>query len=204
MSILLARRGFLSGAFASLFAAPAIIRASSLEFGHLRGAPLLAPQTIDYTSEDSLNYQYWVNFGGSIRRMAARDILAAPKGAITPWLPERYGVASFFKNDPLSSFRPSNTYQSGLMFAHAPDGSLRIKNLAEKFDADPVLLRLRKEQEGLLVAVRAAKAEAERAAVAARQREKEEGYKRQAARYSSAERSSFAECDTRWTLNEIT
>lgn len=156
MTLLLpSRRGFLAG-LAALCATPAIVRAASLM--PLRGSVLLpsplqlynegdATLTTALTAHESLNYTYWVSEFGFICRMTGREILAAPPGTIQPWLPQS------------GEFRPTNEHEKGLVFEgrgegdfrlHAAVPELRVRNLANTLDTDPVIVRLREEQQELL------------------------------------------------------
>lgn len=135
MTLLLPRRGFLAG-LASLLAAPAIVRASSLDL--VRGIPLEAAITTSYASEESLNYSYWVVRFGQIERMTARDILAAPAGVISPWLVDAHS----------GGFRPTDEAKTGLLFASC-GGSLQVRNIADDLDTDPVIAKLRSERKDL-------------------------------------------------------
>ena len=154
MTLLLARRGFIAG-LTSLFAAPALVRATSLDFIP-RGAQLILDSSIStastsYTAEDSLNYSYWVSMGGAPARMTAREILNAPRGVIAPWLPSYVDFET-----PRGLFRPTNEHQNGLMFATALDGKLVLKDIGDKITIDPVIVRLREEQEELVRKLRVA------------------------------------------------
>jgi hypothetical protein len=142
------RRGII-GALGALFAAPAIVRAASLDA--LRGVPYglgadgtLAPITQGYATE-SLDYEYWVSMGGTIVRRSARDILAAPAGTYQPWL----GINDTHIGSSIA-FRPTDGQKKGLSFAYdKTTRSLQIINFDDPLARDPVILRLRQEQDDL-------------------------------------------------------
>lgn len=141
MTLLLPRRGFLAG-LASLLAAPAIVRATSLDL--VRGAPLLVPELVaSYAEAESLNYSYWVVRFGEVVSMTARDILAAPAGVVQPWIPSYYG-------DCEASFRPTDESKKGLIFLTA-NGQIETRNIAAGLDNDPVIVKLRAERKDLAI-----------------------------------------------------
>ena len=148
MSLILPRRSFLTGLLAA-FAAPAIVRATSLDL--VRGQRfVLSPAgelTERLTDRGTLNYMYWVVQFGQIVKMSGQDILAAPSGTVIP--PDVALEALAYDGLLGKAFRPCNEHEKGLTFVVAPDGALRLQNLAEKLSADPVILRLRKEQQDL-------------------------------------------------------
>ncbi len=88
------RRGFIGG-LAALFAAPAIVRASSLMPISQRALLEVAPLALDMA--DSMSYQYWVLMSGTIVKRSAREILDAPSGVYQPWLPEGHGSGVQFR-----------------------------------------------------------------------------------------------------------
>lgn len=154
MTLLLPRRSVLAG-LASLFALPALVRATSLDL--VRGTPfalspdgLLSPRSIaDFSSE--LNYEYWVSFGGALTRMTAREILAAPPGVLKPWLGSHTGLVR-----PVSEASKGLAYHGG-KFTVLPS-----------FSSDPELASLRSERDRLLgeLQLLRAKQKAEEAATA--------------------------------------
>jgi len=92
----LARRSFLVGFAGALFAAPAIVRASSLDL--VRGPKfgiepnlMLAPIVDSATFADETSFEYWVVRGGSLVRVTAMEIIRAPRGIYSPWLPDYTG-----------------------------------------------------------------------------------------------------------------
>ena len=193
------RRSFLLGSLAALFSAPAIVRAQSLM--KVRGdrfalqGDFLAPLAVDYTSEESLNYEYWAIGPMGLAKYTAREMLAAPAGVFTPWLPglDEHGRGV--------GFRAVNEHQKGLVIA--PDGAwastdgrmgtkLSLYNLGDALDRDPVVRKLRGEQDALLRELREKRAEAD----AARRREVyEASLMRQQRAYfrASVHRTTFAE-----------
>lgn len=160
MTLILPRRGFLAG-LASLLAAPAIVRAASLELVPGTRFTLEGDALVERIAATStLDYTYWVVMGGLVRKMTGRDILAAPSGAIMPWLPQFMSEEAACEHrdfagvlecaNVLSRFRPTDERQTGLMFGKKPDGTLLVRDLAKTFDTDPVITRLRQEQEELV------------------------------------------------------
>lgn len=128
------RRGFIGGLL-SLFAAPAIVRASSLDFIP-RGIPLEGISQSYFGDAD--NYEYWVSLAGNICRMTEREILAAPRGVIQPWLPALLADGNW-------RLRPANEHKAGLIFRQTGE----IISTASLFDADPAIVRLREENDRL-------------------------------------------------------
>ena len=155
------RRKFLLGSLAALFSAPAIVRASSLM--QIRGerfalqGDFLAPLAIDYTSSESLNYEYWVVMSGNVVKRTARELMSAPAGVYTPWLP---GLDS---NGNAAGFRAVSEHHNGLTAgvvnwadAEGRTGTkLSLYNLGDRLDADPIVRKLRSEQDALLREIRA-------------------------------------------------
>lgn len=148
-TLVVPRRTFLIGAIASLFAAPAIVRATSL-MPIRTPALMLDPVALTLDAAGtSADYTYWVSMGGHICRMTAAEILRAPAGAIQPWLPEHFADGS-------SAFRATDSHRVGLRFFASPsqhdDAPMRleVRDLGGKLDRDPVIARLRAEHDALL------------------------------------------------------
>jgi hypothetical protein len=159
------RRKFLVGSLAGLFAAPVIVRAASLM--PIRGE-LLARTSIAYDQSDSLAYEYWAIGPNGLAKYTAKQIMDAPSGVYLPWLPSERMVHSHedkLVEGPNGFYRPVRENKSGLMFAQNQKTSeLKLVNLADKLDRDPVIAKLRSEQDDLLRRLRAMpRNEAERA-----------------------------------------
>jgi hypothetical protein len=134
------RRSFVGG-LAALFAAPAIVRATSLMPVHA-----LEPVAIALDRSDVLDYEYWANGPMGLARYTAREILAAPKGVYTPWLPEQSGDAAFVK-----SFRPVLVDKAGLATDPVRKAVLakypaEFPTMADPTASDPVVAKLRAER----------------------------------------------------------
>lgn len=144
------RRKFLLSSLAALFSAPAIVRASSLM--QVRGdrfalqGDFLAPLAVDYTSAESLNYEYWAIGPMGLAKYTAREMLAAPAGVFTPWL------AGLDANGNGVGFRAVNEHQKGLAVGQlgSAEAILGLVNYGDRLDRDPVVRKLRGEQDVLL------------------------------------------------------
>jgi hypothetical protein len=147
------RRKFLVGSLASLFAAPAIVRASSLNLAGLRGVRF-DTSGITYDQSDSLAYEYWAIGPMGLAKYTAKQIMDAPKGVYLPWLPSERMIHSYedkLVGGPNSFFRPVRENKSGLMFAQdQKTAELKLLNIADSLDRDPVVAKLRSEQDDLL------------------------------------------------------
>jgi hypothetical protein len=153
------RRRFLVGSLASLFAAPALVRATSLDLAGLRGERFAA-SGITYDTADSLAYEYWAIGPNGLAKYTAKQIMDAPSGVFLPWLPtERVDGSRGIIHG--GSFRPVREKQNGLMFSATRNDEkmsgfdLQVRNLADSLDRDPVIAKLRSEQDDLLRRLRA-------------------------------------------------
>lgn len=155
----LPRRKFLIGSLVSLFAAPAIVRASSLM--PVRAySPFLSVEGVvneALASTSSLDYEYWAVGPMGLAKYAAREIVKQPL-AYQGWLNDA-------SNPNWLSLRPVREDQKGLQYLGSfaeigfPQEAQVVRDIGRQLDADPQIAALRKEQLDLARQLRQARSE---------------------------------------------